>query len=132
LGVESEHIARITRALPGAHVELSGSQLLDGVEPNDIDLVVIVDEVGPPTSVLVTLFEPLYPHRWDDDWAAFRDPGPPQVDVVVTREGSWGDLHHRRAWQLITARPDLQDEYRRLERTADAKARFFERVVGEL
>jgi hypothetical protein len=36
-------------------------------------------------------YAPLYQEEWCEDWAAFREAGPPQVDVVVTSPGSTGE-----------------------------------------
>jgi hypothetical protein len=69
------------------------------------------------------------------DWAAFRDPGPPQVDIVLTVPGSKGDAYHRRAWDLLLAKPPLQAEYTQLKTagmTGADKAAFFDRVVSML
>ena len=74
--------------------------------------------------------------EWRDDWAAFRVPGEPQVDIVLTRAGSVGDAHHRRAWELLRSRPDLLAEYRALKASPGdyerRKADFFDRVVSQL
>jgi len=68
-----------------------------------------------------------------EDWAAFRDPGPPQVDLVVTRFGTKEDAHHRRAWELLAQDAGLLEEYRALKAVEgdyeQRKAVFFERVV---
>ena len=127
------HKTRILNVLPGAIVELSGSGLVEGLDSNDVDIVVLADQVEPVVSALAAVYPRLYPDEWRDDWAAFRDPGPPQVDVVVTVPGSPGDLHHRRAWEVLSRRLDLQAEYAELRRRdgdrAEAKRVFFERVV---
>jgi hypothetical protein len=81
------------------------------------------------------VYPPLYEEQWRDDWAAFRDPGPPQVDVVLTRRGTKGDAHHRRAWELILADHELRAEYVRLKALGMSgveKAAFFDRVVAML
>jgi len=81
------------------------------------------------------VYPPLYEEQWRDDWAAFRDPGPPQVDVVLTRRGTNGDAHHRRAWELILVDQELRAEYERLKALGMSgveKAAFFDRVVGKL
>ncbi len=130
------YASRIRAVVPDAQVELSGSALVPGLDPDDIDLVVLADDVPGVAAALAESFPPLYRDHWDADWAAFRDEGPPQVDVVVTRPGSWGDDLHRRSWQLIAARPELQAEHRALKDTRDGyaerKSAFFERVVAEL
>ena len=70
------------------------------------------------------------------DWAAFREPWRPQVDVVVTRRGTKGDDHHRRAWDLLRHDPALLAEYHALEQDKPnyepRKAAFFDRVVAQL
>jgi hypothetical protein len=57
------------------------------------------------------------------------------VDIVLTRRGTKGDAHHRRAWALILADEALRAEYERLKAagfdSAQKKA-FFERVVARL
>jgi len=131
------HTARIAVRVPDARVELTGSASVGGLDAQDVDLVVVTDDVGRVADALARSYAQLYPEQWSGDWAAFRDAGPPQVDVVVTSPGSTGDLHHRAAWELIAARQDLQDEYRRLKAHLargypERKARFFERVVAEL
>jgi hypothetical protein len=131
------HTSRIRARVPDARVELTGSASLGGLDALDIDLVVLSDDVPRDAKALARSYATLYPEQWDDDWAAFRDPGPPQVDLVVTRPGSTGDLHHRAAWELIASRQDLQDEYRTLKAYLahgypERKARFFDRVVAEL
>jgi hypothetical protein len=102
---------RIRELLPAAEVQLSGSASLPGLDPG-------------------------YADEWREDWTAFRVPGTPQVDVVVTRPGTLGDKHHRLAWHLLAERPDLLEEYRALKATpGDYEARkreFFERVVAQL
>lgn len=78
----------------------------------------------------------LYAEEWRDDWAAFRDPGPPQVDVVLTRRGTLGDKHHRLAWQLLATHPDPLAEYCAMKKDPvdyDVRKReFFARVVALL
>lgn len=122
--------------LPGAQVHLSGSASMPGLDPHDLDLVVLVEDVTESAARLERQYPPLYPDDWRDDWAAFRDPGPPQVDIVLIRAGSLGDKHHRLAWGLLATRPDLLEEYRELKRsTEDYELRereFFERVVALL
>ena len=55
---------------------------------------------------------------------------------VVTRAGTKGDAHHRRAWRLLARDPRLLDEYRAMkaepDRYEERKAAFFERVVSLL
>ncbi|HZT94208.1 MAG TPA: hypothetical protein VE985_07020 [Gaiellaceae bacterium] len=131
-----EQERRLRELLPAAEVLLAGSSSLAGLEPRDIDLVVLVEDVAASGEILRAEYPVLYPDEWREDWAAFRDPGPPQVDVVVTRRGTLGDKHHRRAWELLAQRPDLLGEYRALKETSDdyqsRKREFFERVVGLL
>jgi len=132
----AEHAARISALVPGAQVELSGSALVPALRADDVDLVLLSDDVLATADVLVAAYSPLYPENWSDDWAALRIPGPPQVDVVVTRAGSWGDKLHRGTWVLICERVDLQDEYRAIKEEpaayAERKGAFFERVLALL
>jgi GrpB-like predicted nucleotidyltransferase (UPF0157 family) len=132
----NEQERRLRRLLPGARVHLSGSSSMPGLEPDDVDLVVLVDDVEGAAEALRPEYPALYPDEWRDDWAAFRDPGPPQVDIVLTRPGTLGDRHHRLAWELLATRPDLLEEYRELKATPGdyerRKREFFERVVALL
>jgi GrpB-like predicted nucleotidyltransferase (UPF0157 family) len=131
-----EQECRLRELLPGARVQLSGSSSVPDLEAADIDLVALVDDVAAAAVILSTAFPELYPDDWRDDWAAFRDPGPPQVDIVLTQPGSLGDKHHRLAWELLAARPDLLAEYRELKTSPGdyerRKREFFERVVAQL
>jgi GrpB-like predicted nucleotidyltransferase (UPF0157 family) len=131
-----EHERRLRRLLPGSRIHLSGSASVPGLEPGDVDLVMLVDDVAAAAETLRPEYPALYPDEWRDDWAAFRDPGPPQVDIVVTRPGTLGDRHHRLAWELLATRPDLLEEYRELKSAPGdyerRKREFFERVVAQL
>ena len=117
-------------------LHLVGSASVPGLEANDVDLVALVDDVAEAAAILRLLCPPLYEDEWRDDWAAFRVPGEPQVDIVLTRAGSVGDAHHRRAWELLRSRPDLLAEYRALKASPGdyerRKADFFDRVVSQL
>ena len=126
-----EHERRIGELLPGAAVHLGGSALVTG-EPADYDLVVLVDDVAGSAARLADVYPPLYPEEWRDDWAAFRDPGPPQVDIVLTVEGSDGDRRHRLAWRLLAADPQLLAEYRAAKETPEGKREFFARLAARL
>jgi hypothetical protein len=128
---------RIDGLLPGADVRLTGGALLDGDTAGDLDLVVLVHDVPAAAQRLRHAgVPPLYEEDWRDDWAAFREPGPPQVDVVLTRRGTKGEAHHLRAWEALLTDRALLAEYRALEpeRTGyeTRKAAFFERVVAAL
>ena len=62
-------------------MSLSGSALLgcvelDRVDPDDVDLVVLVEDVAPAARALRVDYAPLYEEEWRSDWAAFREPGP--------------------------------------------------------
>lgn len=131
-----EQEQRLRELLPGARVQLSGSAGMPGLEADDLDLVALVDDVAAAAEILGSEYPPLHPGEWRADWAAFRDPGPPQVDIVLTRPGSLGDKHHRLAWELLAARPDLLAEYRELKAAPGdyerRKREFFERVVAQL
>jgi GrpB-like predicted nucleotidyltransferase (UPF0157 family) len=130
-----KHERRLRELLPGADVEVAGSASIPGLGAGDLDLVV-VDDVAAAAEALRAEYPVLYPDEWREDWAAFRDPGPPQVDVVVTRPGSLGDKHHRLAWHRLAVDPELVAEYRALKATPDdyerRKREFFERVVSLL
>jgi hypothetical protein len=129
------HTQRIADALPEGTTSVSGSMLLGQWSGHDLDLVVLVSNVRAAAERLRLVYPPLYEEEWRDDWAAFRDPGPPQVDVVLTTRGSRGDAHHRRAWRLILADEALRTEYEDLTATgmdSAQKAAFFERVVARL
>ncbi len=132
----AEHTSRIQALVPGADVQLSGSALIPELEPRDVDLVVLVPQVAPVTAPLSAVYPVLYEEHWQDVWAAFREPGPPQVDLAVTVPGSWGELHHLRAWELIANDRALLDEYRALKESpddyAERKAAYFEAVVARL
>lgn len=127
---------RIRELLPGAEVQLTGSSSVSGLEPGDLDLVVLVEDVAAAAEILRSEYPVLYREEWREDWAAFRVPGPPQVDIVVIRPGSLGDRHHRLAWRLLAERPDLLEEYRALKAIPEdyevRKREFFERVVALL
>ena len=129
------HTARIAELVPEGRTSLSGSTLLGRFGGHDVDLVVLVPSVERAAARLRLAYPPLYEDDWRDDWAAFRLAGPPQVDIVVTEEGTKGDAHHRRAWELILARPSLQAEYETLKAAgmdSARKAEFFDRVVAML
>jgi hypothetical protein len=98
----------IDKAVPGARSFLTGSSLLGSFSGHDIDLVVLVADVSAAVRKLRGLYPPLYEDEWRDDWAAFRDPGPPQVDIVVTVPGTNGDARavHRR-WRPRRERRDV-------------------------
>jgi GrpB protein len=131
-----EHRQRIAASVPNASIVVTGSASVEGLHANDLDLVVLVSDVRDAAARLRKTYPPLYEDEWRDDWAAFRDPGPPQVDLVVTRPGTKGDAHHRRAWELLASDPGLLGEYRRLKASSEdyeqRKAAFFERVVSLL
>ena len=112
---------------------LSGSASVGDLSANDLDVVALVEDVCDAAARLRPLYPPLYEDQWRDDWAAFRLAGPTQVDVVVTRPGTKGDAHHRRAWELLAIDERLRAEYRSLKASShqyeERKAAFFERVV---
>jgi hypothetical protein len=129
------HTARIAEAIPEARISVSGSTLLGSYGGHDIDLVVLVPYVASAADRLRSTYPPLYEEDWRDDWAAFRIEGPPQLDIVVTSPGTSGDDHHRRAWELILATPQLRAEYQTLKAggmDSMRKAEFFDRVVAML
>jgi GrpB-like predicted nucleotidyltransferase (UPF0157 family) len=128
-----KHRQRIAASVPDASILVTGSASVEGLLANDLDLVVLVSDIRDAASRLREDYPPLYEDEWRDDWVAFRDPGPPQFDLVVTQPGTKGDAHHRRAWELLASEPGLLAEYRRLkaspEEYEECKAAFFERVV---
>jgi hypothetical protein len=133
--VIADHVSRIAEAVPEGLTSVSGSTLLGHYGGHDVDLVVVVPQVSEAAEQLRLLYPPLYEDEWRDDWAAFRHPGPPQVDVVLTRPGTKGDAHHRRAWELLLADAELRAEYERLKEAGMSgaqKAVFFDRVVAML
>src|ERR1041385_3580159 len=111
----TERYERVIReAVPEGTTSVSGSTLLGEYGGHDVDLVVLVPDVADAASRL----RRAYPPPQEDargDCAAFRVPGPPQVDIVVTTRGSKGDAHHRRAWELILTDDSLRAEYERLK-----------------
>jgi hypothetical protein len=134
--VLTEYRRQIQSVLPEADVILTGSALVPDLAADDVDLVALVSEVLEAAELLRSLYPPLHEADWRDDWAAFRVPGQPQVDLVLTVAGSKGDAHHRRAWELIAADPQLLGEYRSLKADrvdyASRKAAFFERVAASV
>lgn len=129
------HAARIAEAVPEGTTSVSGSTLLGHYGDHDLDLVVLVPNVADAANRLRQVYPPLYEEEWRDDWAAFRDPGPLQIDIVLTKRGTPGDAHHRRAWELILADDTLKAEYERLKAAgmdSTQKATFFGRVVAML
>lgn len=129
------HAGCIAEAVPEGTTSVSGSTLLGRYGGHDLDLVVLVQNVADAASRLRLVYPPLYEDEWRDDWAAFRELGPPQIDVVLTKPGTKGDAHHRRAWELILADDTLKAEYERLKAAgmdSAQKAVFFERVVARL
>ena len=131
----ARHEGKIGEVVPEGTTCVSGSTLLGEYGGHDVDLVVLVPDVADAASRLREAYPPLCEEEWRDDWAAFRLRGPPQVDIVLTRPGSKGDAHHRRAWELILADDGLRAEYERLKAAgmdSATKADFFERVVARL
>jgi hypothetical protein len=128
---------RLEALLPEADIRLSGGALLEGDAAEDLDLVVLVTHVPAAAHRLRDAgLPPLYEEGWRDDWAAFREPGSPQVDIVLTRRGTTGEAHHLRAWEELLTDRALLAEYCALERDRAGyetrKAAFFERVVAAL
>lgn len=81
---------RIAEAVPEGATSVSGSSLLGQWGGHDLDLVVLVPDVSNAARRLRAVYPPLYEDEWREDWAAFREPGPPQVDIVLTRPGTNG------------------------------------------
>lgn len=131
----TRHTRRIAEAVPEGVTSVSGSTLMGSYAGHDVDLVVLVPDVAAAADRLRLAYRPLYEDEWRDDWAAFRETEPVQVDIVLTRSGTKGDAHHRRAWELVLADEPLRAEYERLKRagmTSAEKAAFFDRVVAML
>jgi hypothetical protein len=131
----AQHAEQIRKAVPEGTTSVSGSTLLGEYGGHDVDLVVLVPDVADAASRLREVYPPLYEKDWRDDWAAFRLPGPPQIDIVLTSPGTTGDAHHRRAWEFILADDELLAEYERLKAAgmdSATKKAFFERVVARL
>lgn len=128
--VVAAHRQELASVLPGdAQVYLSGSASVPGLSAVDIDLVAVVSDVPFAARALAKIYPTLYEKQWNDEWAAFRVQGPPQVDVVLTKLGTKWDAHHRLAWNLLRDDPMLLAEYTALKRDERQKAIFFERVV---
>ena len=134
-GLVERHSDRIREAVPEGTTSVSGSTLLGRYGGHDLDLVVLVPDVSDAANRLRRVYPPLYEEDWRDDWAAFRQLGRPQVDIVLTKRGTKGDAHHRRAWELILADHALMAEHERLKlegMVGAQKAAFFERVAAML
>lgn len=131
-----QHASLISPLVSDVELHLSGSALGSGLDAHDVDLVGLVADVPKAAALLRTVYPPLYEEQWSDDWAAFRSPGSPQVDLVLTTRGSKWDAHHRLAWRLLQHDEVLLAEYHALRRDrtryAEHKREFFERVVGLL
>jgi hypothetical protein len=131
----TRHKARIGEVIPGAETFVSGSTLLGSFGGHDIDLVALVEDVADAAARMRRAYPPLYEGEWREDWAAFREPGPPQVDIVLTKPGTEGHAHHIRAWDLILADESLKAEYASLKSAgmnSAQKAAFFDHVVAKL
>lgn len=127
--VVSARRREIAAVLPEAKIYLSGSASVPSLSARDIDLVAIVRDVPVAARTLRTIYPPLYEKQWNNEWAAFRVEGPPQVDTVLTKAGTKWDAHHRLAWDLLRDDPVLVAEYAGLKRNERAKAVFFEHIV---
>ena len=132
----AEHSHRIREIIPGADIYLTGSASVSDLDANDVDVVALVENVGAAAVRLSSLYPSLYAGDWSEDWAAFRELGPPQVDVVLTRRGTGWDARHRLAWDLLRRDPDLRAEYATIKAVPtsyeERKAEFFDRVVTRL
>jgi hypothetical protein len=131
----NRHKAAIAELVPEGRTFVSGSTLLGHYGGHDVDLVVLVEDVADAAGRMRREYAPLYEDEWRDDWAAFREPGPPQVDVVLTRSGTKGHAHHLRAWERILEDDALTAEYERLHAAgmdSVQKAAFFDSVVARL
>lgn len=126
VAARSQEIAGV---LPEAQIYLTGSASVPSLSARDVDLVAIVPDVPVAAQTLRAIYPPLYEKQWNDEWAAFRVEGPPQVDTVLTKTGTKWDAHHRLAWDLLRRAPALVAEYAGLKRDEAKKAIFFERIV---
>ncbi len=129
--IVQQHTEAVTSVLPRAEVHLTGSASIPGLDARDIDLVVLVDDVAEGGAALRALYPPLYEEHWKDDWIAFRAPGPPQVDLVLTTRGSSWDAQHRLAWYLLRDDDALLAEYVEHKDDFERKREFFDRLVGQ-
>ena len=134
--IVARHKQRLAEVIPNAEVRLTGSASVVGLDAKDVDLVALVDDVSAAAAEVRRLYPPLYEDHWSADWAAFREPGPPQVDVVLTRRGTDWDARHRLAWELLRQDTELRAEYAALKSVPtnydERKWDFFERVVARL
>src|SRR5262249_49867920 len=134
--IVSAHRQRVAEVLPDAEVLLTGSASVAGLDAKDVDLVALVEEVPAAAAELRRLYSPLHEDHWTEDWAVFRELGPPQVDVVLTRRGTDWDARHRLAWELLRDDPELRAEYAALKAVPtdydERKWEFFERIVAQL
>jgi GrpB-like predicted nucleotidyltransferase (UPF0157 family) len=134
--IVSTHRQRVAEVLPNAEVHLTGSASVADLDAKDVDLVGLVEDVPAAAAELRRLYPPLYEEHWTADWAVFREPGPPQVDVVLTRRGTDWDARHRLAWELLQRDPQLRAEYAALKAVPmeydERKWEFFERIVAQL
>lgn len=132
-GIFQTTVARVRALVPEVELHLTGSASVAGLDADDIDFVGLVADVPNAAARLRAVYPPLYEAQWADDWAAFRSPGPPQVDLVLTTRGSSWDAHHRLAWQLLRSDDALLRVYSSLKQEkegyAERKREFFERVV---
>ncbi len=133
--VFAEHSNRLRRLLGDVEVVQSGGSCIGA--GGDLDICVVVDDVAGAAERVRAAYPPLYEDEWREDWAAFRLPGEPQVDVVLVEPDSRADYHHRLAWQAIAADPGLRERYFAMrlsagEDYAAAKAEFFDRLELEL
>lgn len=126
-----QHADAVARLVPGAETHLTGTASIAGLDARDIDLVVLVDDVAAAAEALRGDYPPLYEPHWQDDWVAFRIPGPPQVDLILTTRGSSWDAQHRLVWYLLRDDDALLAEYVALKGDVARKGAFFERVVGQ-
>jgi 16S rRNA (adenine1518-N6/adenine1519-N6)-dimethyltransferase len=113
---------RLQALLPDATVRMTGSATVE--DADNIDLVVIVEDVAATTARLRDTHPAV-----DGEWADFRAPGHPQIDVVVARPGTLVHAHHVRAWERLGDDPALLARYRTIKGDSERKREFFERVV---
>jgi GrpB-like predicted nucleotidyltransferase (UPF0157 family) len=129
--IVQQHADAVARLVPGSETHLTGSASIPGLDARDVDLVVLVNDVAEAADALRADYPPLYEAHWKDDWAAFRVPGQPQVDLYLTTRGSHWDAVHRLVWYLLRDDDALLAEYVESKSDVERKGQFFERMVGQ-
>jgi hypothetical protein len=113
--VVQQHTSLVSSVVNNVELHLCGSAVVPELDADDVDLVGLTADVPKAAALLRAVYPPLYEEQWSDDWAAFRSPGSPQVDLVLTTRGSKWDAHHRLAWHLLQRDEVLLAEYHTLK-----------------